>query len=293
MSSYSDTCVDGRPNRRPPSRRPPPPCRDARGIRLRARSRTGSCPTRITTPPQADRAIRHHTGHDNRTDEPSGHREQAIPVRRGRVCSVRGSSGSVSFSMVVGFPVRAPLRPRQRAARSVSALGHLACRPGADGGVRRTSARRATPHHQIRDRPPAGRRILPNLIAAHAARQHGCARRRTAPSHAAPPVDRTSACSNTVRAAASCLSGGWPCFRRMRLTRRRRWTRKSRAGSSRTPRRGCAAPRHGARRSPFSSGKNFVNTTPPDSTVNFARRSARLSAWTAADAAGRRSARRS
>ena len=35
-------------------------------------------------------------------------------------------------------------------------------------------------------------------------------------------------------------------------------------------------------RSPFSSGKNFwivVNTTPPDSTASFARRSARLPAW--------------
>ena len=43
--------------------------------------------------------------------------------------------------------------------------------------------------------------------------------------HPAHPLDSTSACSSTVRVAFSCLSGGYPCFRRIRLTSRRRLAR--------------------------------------------------------------------
>ena len=41
----------------------------------------------------------------------------------------------------------------------------------------------------------------------------------------AQPADRISACSITVLVALSCLSGGYPYLRRMRLTRQRRLAR--------------------------------------------------------------------
>src|SRR6266536_254374 len=43
--------------------------------------------------------------------------------------------------------------------------------------------------------------------------------------HAAHASDSTSACSSTVWVAFSCLSGGYPWFRRMRLTNTRRCAR--------------------------------------------------------------------